>query len=69
MKTSPRLTYTPEATPGAKSSPRSRTNDPERTMANIIEVGTKEFAEKGLTGARIDEIARAMKTSNRMIYY
>ncbi len=38
-------------------------------MANIIEVGTREFAEKGLAGARIDEIARAMKTSKRMIYY
>jgi AcrR family transcriptional regulator len=38
-------------------------------MADIIEVGTKEFAEKGLAGARIDVIARAMKTSKRMIYY
>lgn len=47
----------------------TRTNDPERTMAGILEVATVEFAEKGLDGARIDEIAAATKTSKRMIYY
>jgi AcrR family transcriptional regulator len=46
-----------------------RTNDPERTMADIIEVATHEFSEKGLAGARIDVIADAMRTSKRMIYY
>lgn len=46
-----------------------RTNDPERTMANIVEVAMAEFAEKGLAGARIDEIAAATHTSKRMIYY
>ena len=47
----------------------SRTNDPERTRADIIEVATREFADKGLAGARIDLIADAMRTSKRMIYY
>jgi AcrR family transcriptional regulator len=47
----------------------SRTNDPDRTMAGILEVATQEFAEKGLTGARIDAIAAATLTSKRMIYY
>jgi AcrR family transcriptional regulator len=47
----------------------TRTNDPARTMAGILEVATAEFAEKGLSGARIDEIAAATKTSKRMIYY
>jgi AcrR family transcriptional regulator len=46
-----------------------RTNDPVRTMADIIEVATHEFSEKGLAGARIDVIAEAMRTSKRMIYY
>ena len=46
-----------------------RTNDPDRTMANIVEVATNEFADKGLAGARIDEIAAATRTSKRMIYY
>ncbi|CAN5457634.1 TetR family transcriptional regulator [soil metagenome] len=53
----------------AKSPSNSRTNDPERTMANILEVATAEFASKGLSGARIDEIAAATRTSKRMIYY
>jgi AcrR family transcriptional regulator len=52
----------PRAEPG-------RTNDPERTMADILAVATREFAEKGLAGARIDVIADAMRTSKRMIYY
>ena len=46
-----------------------RTNDPERTTADIIEIATREFAEKGLAGARIDVIAEATRTSKRMIYY
>ncbi|UJW82039.1 TetR/AcrR family transcriptional regulator [Hydrogenophaga sp. SL48] len=47
----------------------TRTNDPDRTMANILDVAQVEFAEKGLAGARIDEIAAATQTSKRMIYY
>ena len=52
----------------AKPAP-SRTNDPARTMAGILEVAMVEFAEKGLSGARIDAIAEATHTSKRMIYY
>jgi AcrR family transcriptional regulator len=52
----------PAAQPG-------RVNDPDRTMANILEVATSEFADKGLAGARIDEIAALTHTSKRMIYY
>ena len=56
---------------GASRMPKagSRTNDPQRTMANILEVAMAEFGEKGLAGARIDEIAAATDTSKRMIYY
>lgn len=54
---------------GAPIKETTRTNDPERTMANIMEVALAEFAEKGLAGARIDEIAAATQTSKRMIYY
>jgi AcrR family transcriptional regulator len=46
-----------------------RTNDPEGTRRNIIEVATEEFAQRGLSGARIDEIATKTKCSKRMIYY
>ena len=38
-------------------------------MAGILQVATVEFGEKGLAGARIDEIAAATRTSKRMIYY
>jgi len=46
-----------------------RTNDPEGNRRNIIEIATREFAEKGFSGARVDEIAGRTKTSKRMIYY
>ena len=57
--------------PAAKSAPGEtvRTHDPARTMAEILEVATTEFADKGLSGARIDAIAAATRTSKRMIYY
>jgi AcrR family transcriptional regulator len=55
------------AKPPAKET--TRTNDPERTKANILEVAAAEFGEKGLAGARIDEIAALTQTSKRMIYY
>ena len=55
-------------TPATAEKP-SRTNDPARTMTGILEVATAEFAAKGLSGARIDEIAATTKTSKRMIYY
>ncbi len=38
-------------------------------MADIIDVATHEFSEKGLAGARIDAIAESTRTSKRMIYY
>ena len=53
----------------AAGAPPQRTNDPELTKADIVEVATREFADKGLAGARIDEIAAATRTSKRMIYY
>lgn len=55
--------------PTAASAVEARTNDPERTMADIVDVATQEFADKGLSGARIDEIAARTRTSKRMIYY
>src|SRR5436309_11796248 len=46
-----------------------RTNDPEGNRRNIIAVATREFADKGFSGARVDKIAARTKTSKRMIYY
>lgn len=52
-----------------KERAEARKNDSEETRANIIEVATREFADKGLAGARIDEIADKTNSSKRMIYY
>ncbi|MDB5895990.1 MAG: TetR family transcriptional regulator [Rhodoferax sp.] len=57
----------PETAPATSRTPR--TNNPQRTMADILAVATSEFAERGLSGARIDAIADATRTSKRMIYY
>ena len=46
-----------------------RTQDPEGTRLNIIDVASEEFALNGLSGARIDEIAAKTRASKRMIYY
>lgn len=58
--------------PGTSGRGRSevgRTNDPEKTKRNILDVAREEFSSKGLSGARIDEIAARTQTSKRMIYY
>ena len=47
----------------------TRTQDPEGTRQDILDVASKEFALNGLSGARIDEIAARTKSSKRMIYY
>lgn len=46
-----------------------RQYDPSGTQRNIIEVAMREFADRGLSGARIDEIAAKTSASKRMIYY
>jgi AcrR family transcriptional regulator len=53
---------------GAKAAP-ARSQDPEGTRQNIIEIASEEFALNGLSGARIDEIAARTRASKRMIYY
>ena len=50
-------------------SAETRRNDADETRANILDVATREFADKGLAGARIDEIADKTSSSKRMIYY
>jgi AcrR family transcriptional regulator len=52
-----------------RGKPATRTNDPEKTKADILDVAFKEFADNGYSGARVDEIAAQTRTSKRMIYY
>src|SRR5215510_7423085 len=47
----------------------TRPRDAQRTRAEIIEVATREFADKGYAGARVDDIAALTSTTKRMIYY
>ncbi|WP_458094498.1 TetR family transcriptional regulator [Roseomonas sp. WA12] len=64
---------TPDNTePGAPASspPREiRQRDPDQTRQEILEVATTVFAERGLAGARVDDIAGRTRTTKRMIYY
>lgn len=47
----------------------SSTRDPERTRAVILNAAIAEFTSKGLSGARIDHIAKRANVNKRMIYY
>jgi AcrR family transcriptional regulator len=49
--------------------PGERVRDAERTRADILAVATREFADRGYAGARINEIADKTSTTKRMIYY
>jgi len=57
------------ATRITKAGPELVIKDAERTRAEIIEVATKEFSQRGYSGGRINEIAERTRTSKRMIYY
>jgi AcrR family transcriptional regulator len=52
-----------------ETSAPQRTRDAERTRREILDVATREFADRGFAGARVDEIAARTRTTKRMIYY
>lgn len=49
--------------------PRGKLRDAEATRDAILSAATDEFAEKGLFGARVEEIASRTSSSKHMIYY
>ena len=51
------------------TAPHERQRDADRTQADILEAATKEFAEHGYSGARVDVIATKTRTTKRMLYY
>jgi AcrR family transcriptional regulator len=53
----------------ADDKPPKRLLSPEQTRLNILAVAGEEFAELGLSGARVDAIAARTRTTKRMIYY
>lgn len=48
---------------------RGWTQNPEGVKRDILAVAVSEFAARGLSGARVDDIAARTRTSKRMIYY
>ena len=43
--------------------------DPEATQRALLAAATAEFAEKGLAGARVDEIARRAGVNKQLVYH
>lgn len=43
--------------------------DPERARARILRAAVREFADKGLGGARVDQIAARARANKRMLYH
>jgi TetR/AcrR family transcriptional regulator len=55
---------------GATAKPAKRAGpDANRTRERILQAATREFADKGLDGARVDEIARTAKANKNMLYH
>jgi TetR/AcrR family transcriptional regulator len=48
---------------------RSPRRDARRTRETILAAAQDEFARKGLSGGRVDEIARRARVNKRMIYH
>src|SRR4051794_8575811 len=57
------------ARPAASNALPLRRRDRVRTRQEILDVATREFADRGYAGARVDEIAARTQTTKRMIYY
>jgi len=60
-------TVDPDKAVEATRKPRVR--DAEATQRRILDAAKKEFARKGLGGARVDDIAERAKANKRMIYH
>ncbi|MEA2176944.1 MAG: TetR/AcrR family transcriptional regulator [Solirubrobacteraceae bacterium] len=56
----------PEGAPAASA--RRRRGDSGR-RERLLEMATREFAAKGLAGARVDAIARAARSNKQLVYY
>lgn len=58
-----------ERTLDASRKTKPRVRDAEATQKRILTAAKKEFAKKGLGGARVDVIAERAKANKRMIYH
>ena len=46
-----------------------KARDPDATRARILKAAKAEFARKGLSGARVDDIAARARSNKRMLYH
>lgn len=61
--------HQPKRDPASVKEKEPRGTDERSSRERILDVALEEFADKGLSGARVDEIADRVQTSKRMIYY
>jgi len=54
---------------GAPGAPARRTRGDGGRREKLLETATREFAAKGLAGARVDAIARAARSNKQLVYY
>lgn len=60
----------PTRTPARKAARKTAVKrDPEKTRARILDAATAEFAAKGYSGARTEQIAKRAKSNIRMLYH
>jgi AcrR family transcriptional regulator len=55
--------------PAQKPTSKPTTRDRDASKETILIAATEEFAEKGLRGARVDQIAERAGVNKRMLYY
>lgn len=58
-----------DSAPASSAGKVRRKRNSKATRGEILAAATDEFAEKGLAGARVEEIAARTATSKHMIYY
>lgn len=69
MKQQENASASSAAKPGQDRPRKVQIRDRERTRAAILEAATADFAEKGISGARVDAIAARAGTNKRMLYH
>jgi TetR/AcrR family transcriptional regulator len=55
--------------PRPEASPARRRRGDGGRRERLLEMATREFAAKGLAGARVDAIARAARSNKQLVYY
>lgn len=55
--------------PPPRTPDKPRSYNPERAKRNILRAATREFAAKGVGGARVDAIAKRAGVNKRMLYH